>query len=148
MTKSTKPKAGWLKAFPEQAAALRPERAKRAPGNPVTRTRKQRSDALYREIAEEFLALPENRWCRVEMALIGERIEATAIHHIRGRFSTLKYDNRFFCPVNTRNALWPHEHIEEARRLNLIAAVGDWKMPPKDAETDRIYRLMQEKGIV
>lgn len=108
---------------------------------------KMKSDRLYRDISKEFLALPENNFCRVHFALTGQKIQATCIHHVRGRHKTLKFDTRFFCPTATKNSLWPHQNIEKARGLGLIALAGEWNKEPDDADTQLIRDLMQEKGI-
>ena len=106
------------------------------------------SDRLYQKIANAFLALPENQMCMVAAkAFNGSLKPANAIHHGRGRLGTLKFDTRFFIPVNSFNALWPHENINEARRLGLIALAGDWHKEPNDEETKRIRKWMEENGI-
>jgi hypothetical protein len=107
-----------------------------------------KSDRLYQEAARQFRTDPANSFCRVHFALTGEKVTATCIHHIRGRHRTLKFDQRFFCPVAFQNSLWPHANIERARALGLIAQAGDWAREPHDEETARIEEWMREKGIL
>jgi len=108
---------------------------------------KAKSDRLYRTISKEFLARPENSFCRVHFALTGQKIQATCIHHVRGRLGTLKFDTRWFCPTSFSNSLWPHANIEKARELGLIALNGEWHNAPDDEETAKIRAMMIEKGI-
>jgi hypothetical protein len=110
-------------------------------------TNKAKSDRIYMIVAKEFLSKPENSFCRVHFALTGQKVQATCIHHIRGRLGTLKFDTRFFCPVAFRNSLWPHQNIDRARELGLIALAGEWHAAPDDDETKRIRAMMDEKGI-
>lgn len=106
-----------------------------------------KSDRLYTLVAKEFLSRPENRMCQVEEKVHGRRLIATCVHHLRGRHRTLKFDTRFFCATNFMNSLWPHQNIEKARALGLIAQAGDWAREPGDEETERIRIWMVEKGI-
>jgi hypothetical protein len=110
-------------------------------------TKTRRGNYHYRRIADEFLAKPENNFCRVHWALTGQKIQATCIHHLRGRHKTLKYDTRYFCPTSWANSGWPHQNIERARQLGLIAQAGEWAVEPGDSETERLRQWMQEKGI-
>lgn len=138
-----------FETFPEQF----PQAAVASPAlrhlNRINRSsqKRKKSDALYRTISKPFLALPENNFCRVHFALTGQKIQATCIHHIRGRHKTLKFDTRFFCPTASKNSLWPHENIEKARTFGLIADAGDWHREPGDAETERLKEWMIDKGI-
>ena len=116
---------------------------------PVTRIspEKAKSDRLYNAEVKTWLQEPGNMWCRVELALTGIPVRATCNHHIIGRAGTLKFDKRFWCPTSFKRNNWPHENIEKARELGLIAKRGEWNNPPKDAETERIKTWMQEQGI-
>jgi hypothetical protein len=142
-------KAPWTVAFPKQMHRTVKRETKPNRRKPIAMrsTKKMKSDRLYMRIAKEFLSQPENSFCRVHFALTRQKIQAVCIHHIRGRLGTLKFDTRFFCPTASKNSLWPHQNIDEARKLGLIAEAGDWHNAPDDEATKNISDWMTENGI-
>ena len=106
-----------------------------------------KSDRLYMADAKAFLALAENKFCRVAWLRDGEKVLATENHHVRGRHRSLKFDRRFFCPTSFSNGRWIHNNISAARALGLLAQPGEWHNAPSDDETRRIENWMREKGI-
>jgi len=167
--------ANWTAAFPEQAQRLakakdswppapahgHPRRfggqRPASPGSAVQlrkshprriTPKKRRSDRLYNERARIWLWKGGvGRPDAVALALGQGAIKATCVHHARGRLGTLKFDVRFWVATTGANALWPHRNVEAARRLGLIARVGEWCAAPDDAETARIREWMREEGI-
>lgn len=126
----------WLGKKPKAKRRVRPISAK-----------KQKSDRIYRALLVTWNQKPENKHCRVAMKVYGLMMDAGCNHHLRGRLGTLKFDTRFFCPVSYANSIWPHQNIEKARELGLIAASGDWHKAPDDEITAKIKEMMIEKGI-
>ncbi len=161
-----RPKAVWTRAFPKQLKALRATSSleklarvgfknstplksslkSRKPVKKISR-KKAKSDRIYLKMSREWLAEGGGRLDAIAMALKQPAKKATCIHHKVGRLGTLKFDKRFWCPTTLQNSLWPHQNIEKARELNLIAKAGEWCNAPDDAETQRLKTWMMEKGI-
>jgi len=48
------------------------------------------------------------------------------VHHSAGKLGDRLLDDTKWIPVCREHHEWIHSHIEEARRLGLIAGRGDW----------------------
>ena|SRR6185312_3771489 len=106
--------------------------------------KKAKSDRIYNAMVKEWLS---EDYCAVALNVFGKFIPATCCHHVRGRNKTLKFDKRFWCATSFEYNLWPHQNIEKARQLGLIAQKGEWNVAPDDEETARIKAWMQEQKI-
>lgn len=88
----------------------------------------------YHKVSTEFLLRPENKWCiccTLRREKLGENIlqnPATEIHHWAGRIKRLLCYVPYFRPFCFWCRLWPHEHPEQARKLNLLAPSNLWNV--------------------
>ena len=82
---------------------------------------------------QEWLRLPENRWCRVYLLLLGRHEPATQCHHYRGRRGRLLLYEPFWIPVSWEGHRWIDEHREQARVLNLLCPLGRYNSPVAEA---------------
>lgn len=126
MRKSTKPKAPWTRAFPEQVARVperRPVKSIRSRLSPLSKFRRK-ALAAYSSIAAAYIA--DHPVCAV-CGKPGATIAPLHVHHIRGRAGALLCDTRFFLAVHDHPCHDEiHKHINAARKRGLIADVGDW----------------------
>jgi hypothetical protein len=86
-------------------------------------------ERCYRTRVKEWLRFPQNRWCRVYLALLGRRIPATQCHHYQGRRGRLLLYERFWIPVSWEGHRWIDEHRAEARALGLLCPLGRYNSP-------------------
>lgn len=56
---------------------------------------------------------------------------ATECHHRNGRAGLLLMDERFWLPMCGSCHRFTHSNPDEARRLGLLCAVGEWNKVPK-----------------
>jgi len=145
-----KPDRAWNSTFKQRTkpmrkktlAAVWPGKRERVQGPPKPRKplakqsqRQKTRLAKYRPMARDFLAQPENEFCRC-CIIRRERGEdrrvnySTETHHKRGRAGSLLFDVRFFIPTCFdcgRN--WIHQNPEKAREYNLLATASEWNSP-------------------
>jgi len=81
---------------------------------------------------QEWLRLPENRWCRVYLLLLSRRVPANQCHHYQGRRGRLLLYEPFWIPVSWEGHRWIDEHREQARVLNLLCPLGRYNSPVAD----------------
>lgn len=96
---------------------------------------KRRALAVYLALKEDFLALPENKWCLICIVRRehGENILinlATEIHHFFGRIGRLLCYVPGFRPSCFTCRSWPHDHPKEAREWGLLAPAPLWNRFP------------------
>ena len=143
-------KAIWFNTFPGQRQRTLPKPREIRQRKPIRKksSKQAKSDRLYNAQAKKYLFNDGiGRMDMVALALQQGAIKATCVHHKRGRLGTLKFDERFWIPTTMQNSLWPHTHINEARRKKLIANQGDWHLEPGDWETKRIRMWMGDNGL-
>lgn len=127
MTRTKKPKAPWMSAYPDQAAKLRPERSKSG-GVKGRSGSKAVRDAVYSAINQIYrLAHP---WCEC-CDLIWEGVyfpahTATDTHHMRGKEGLLYFDVRYFKSACRKAHDWIGANPESARNLGLLCQDGEW----------------------
>lgn len=115
MTIGKKPKAIWLKTFPEQAQKLRPENGeKRKTGN-------RRAGERRQYIREKKKFISANPKCAVN-----SKHSAIQIHHKFGRRGRLLRWQPGWVQVCQNCHSWIHAHILEARVLGLMCEAGNW----------------------
>ncbi len=115
MKRSSKPKANWTQAFPEQARRLNPERS--AAGGIKARSGTEAARmAVYRPIAQLYLA--QHQQCEVSRTCYDA--QATAVHHRKGRAGLLLCDVRYFTAVCWWCHRWIHDHPAEARKMGWL----------------------------
>ncbi len=90
---------------------------------------RREEERLYRMRVKEWLRLPENRWCRVYLLLLGRRVSAAQCHHFQGRRGMLLLYEPFWIPVSFEGHRWIDEHREEARKLKLLCPLGRYNSP-------------------
>jgi len=83
-------------------------------------------ERLYRTRVKEWLRLPENRWCRVYLQLLGRRVPATQCHHYQGRRGVLLHHEPFWIPVSWEGHRWIDDHRQQARALDLLCPLGSY----------------------
>lgn len=117
-------KAPWVKAFPKQAKALRPERSK-AGGIKSRSQSEQVRMAIYRPIAEMYKR--NNPWCNVCVLMwkwvdpnMRPRGRTEDIHHKLGRGGLLLFDVRHWIAVCRYCHSWIGDHPSEAIKLGLL----------------------------
>jgi hypothetical protein len=88
---------------------------------------------LYRTRVQEWLRLPENRWCRVYLLLLGRRVRATQCHHYQGRRGMLLLYEPFGIAVSWEGHRWIEDHREQARALDLLCPLGRYNSPVRRA---------------
>lgn len=104
----------------------------------------RRRRAEYRKLLPAWLALPENRTCRVwelsgafrrEKMMSGHPMRATECHHVYGRKLTRRGDLllafEWCAPVSREGHRWIEENPDAARELGLLAPVGKWNTWPE-----------------
>lgn len=116
MKKSTKPKAAWTRAFPDQAKALRPENSS-AGGVKVRSGSQEVRMHIYREIRNMFLR--ENDICTLCWRN-SIKVTSAEVHHMRGRAGLILFDVRWFLPVCSVCHRWIHDNPAEATKLGLL----------------------------
>jgi hypothetical protein len=83
----------------------------------------------YQARVKEWLRLPQNRWCRVYLLLLGRRVPATQCHHYQGRRGRLLLYEPFWIPVSWEGHRWIEDHRERARALGLLCPLGCYNSP-------------------
>lgn len=114
------PKACWIRAYPRQARALRPENS----GQGV----KSRSGGEKARMAV-YNAIKEIWMLRYPSCMIGsgECVDvASEVHHRRGRNGLLLVDVRHWLAVCPACHAWIHAHPAEARAKGWLAQPGQW----------------------
>jgi hypothetical protein len=86
-------------------------------------------EQLYRIRVKEWLRLPENRWCRVYLLLVGRRVPASQCHHYQGRRGMLLLYQPYWIPVSWEGHRWIDEHRPKARALSLLCPLGGYNSP-------------------
>jgi hypothetical protein len=81
-------------------------------------------ERLYYARVSEWLRLPENRWCRVYLLLLDQRVPATQCHHYQGRRRSLLLYEPFWIAVSWEGHKWIDDHRERARALGLLCPLG------------------------
>ena len=126
--KKKRPKALWHTAFPDQVKKLHPEWS--AAGGVKARSQ---SESVRMEIynAIKALFLKANPFCQTHADIFNEtgsmyRINATEIHHRRGRDGNLLFDVRHWSGCCEKCHRWIHENTAEAQALGLLAK-EDWR---------------------
>jgi hypothetical protein len=101
----------------------------------VARRTVERADQerLYRTRVKAWLALPENRWCRVYLLLLSRRVPATQCHHYQGRRGRLLLYEPFWIPVSWEGHRWIDEHRERARELGLLCPLGRYNSSVRES---------------
>ncbi len=82
--------------------------------------------AIYNREVAVFLA---GKNCEAHVLIFGQTrkpARATENHHKRGRISLLLLDKRYWTAICRECHNWIRDHVEEARKLGLIAQKGDW----------------------
>lgn len=77
---------------------------------------------IYRKLAEVWRADPANRLCRYPACAR----RADDIHHANGRTGRLLLDTRHWIPLCRGHHVWVGRNREAARKLGLLAKMGDW----------------------
>jgi hypothetical protein len=99
-----------------------------------------RRAAIYAKVRAAYLR--QNPWCKVALLLPGpgrgKLVEATQIHHSRGKLGPLLIDTRFFVAVSAENHDWLERNKNDARRYGFLCEKGLFNSPPKDAQTERL----------
>lgn len=123
--KTKKPKAIWMRAFPKQAKALRPENTKAGGVKARSQSETVRMD-VYRPIAELFKL--QNPLCDACQQMPHNKVLTRPItpnwtddvHHKHGRSGLLLFDVRYFLAVCRWCHEWIHNNPAEAKKLGLI----------------------------
>lgn len=79
--------------------------------------RKMQND-LYLIIRKKFLAKKEI--CPVALRVFNKKIEATEIHHKKGRVGSLLNDTSFWLAVSREGHTWIDNNPDEARKLGFL----------------------------
>jgi hypothetical protein len=108
--KSTRKKAIWTQAFPEQV--------KRAHAVEVRKERR-----LY--LKRKTIFLQEHPLCEWWLKH-GVKVKATELHHERGRRGPLLLNEKFWHSASASGHAKIHKHIMLARSLGLLAPQGKW----------------------
>lgn len=130
-------KAPWFLAQPKQAA--KPQRRIKPVSKKLGKAKRE-----YHKLRDEWLALPENKWC--EACILTGRgnysdtqgrsgvisYRASEVHHTHGRVGRLLNYTPWWLAVCPGCHYWIHEHPAEARRLGLLCPVGEWNTQPKE----------------
>jgi len=95
--------------------------------------RRARQERIYQGRVKEWLRLPENRWCRVYLLLLGQRVPATQCHHYQGRRGMLLLYEPFWIPVSWEGHRWINDHRQQARALGLLCPLGRYNSPVRAA---------------
>ncbi len=134
-------KALWLQLpqfrVPEPLERLKHELAHYKRRRALARRTPERAEQerLYRTQVQEWLRLPENRWCRVYLLLLGRHVPAFQCHHYQGRRGMLLLYEPFWIPVSWEGHRWIDEHRERARELGLLCPLGRYNSPVRRART-------------
>ena len=91
-------------------------------------------ERLYQARVKEWLRLPQNRWCRVYLLLLGRRVPATQCHHYQGRRGSLLLYEPFWIPVSGEGHRWIDDHREQARALGLLCPLGCYNSPVQNGK--------------
>lgn len=116
MKKSTKPKAAWTRAFPDQAKALRPEKS---PAGGVKARSGSEEARMKVYLAIRHLFLTANTRCKM-CSDSGNFNFASQVHHKSGRAGLLLFDVRYFMPLCEQCHRWVHDNPEVAAKLGLL----------------------------
>src|SRR5215471_7151250 len=92
-----------------------------------------RQERIYQGRVKEWLRLPENRWCRVYLLLLGQRVPATQCHHYQGRRGMLLLYEPFWISVSWEGHRWINDHRQQARALGLLCPLGRYNSPVRSA---------------
>jgi hypothetical protein len=125
-------KALWL-----QIAQFQPPQTPKGLAEELTQYKRQRwipgrtpqrasQERLYYTRVREWLRLPENRWCRVYLLLLDQRVPATQCHHYQGRRGMLLLYEPFWIPVSWEGHRWIDDHRQQARALDLLCPLGKY----------------------
>jgi hypothetical protein len=123
-------KALWLQVPqsrpPETSERLIDELTQYKRRRPVVLRTQQRAaqERLYYTRIKEWVRLPENRWCRAYLLLLGRRVPATQCHHYQGRRGMLLLYEPFWIPVSWEGHKWIDDHRQRARALGLLCPLG------------------------
>lgn len=117
-------KAPWVKAFPKQARALRPERSKAGGIKSRSQSEEVRM-AVYRPIANLFKAAYPRCQCHTMIAALECQVadrspETEDIHHRFGREGLLLFDIRFFIACCRKCHDWIHANPKTAELVGLL----------------------------
>lgn len=123
MTRTKKPKAPWVTAFPKQATALRPENTQAGGVKARSDSQCRRMD-VYRYIAFLYKSIhPLCEACRYIAAFDHGNPAASKItsdiHHRKGKVGLLLFDARYFLAVCRECHNWIGDHPKEAEQLGL-----------------------------
>ena len=91
---------------------------------------------LYIKLRRAYLA--QNPEC-----VVFRNKPASQIHHRRGRIGTLLIDQRFWIAVSMEGHEWIHHNPELARADGFTCHFGQWNTAPRDAETERLKKLLR-----
>jgi hypothetical protein len=86
-------------------------------------------ERLYQTQVQEWLRLPENRWCQVYLRLLDRRVPASQCHHYQGRRGMLLLYQPFWIAVSWEGHRWISEHHQRARELDLLCPLGRYNSP-------------------
>lgn len=76
--------------------------------------KRAKENRQYSKDRAEFLSRPENQFCRVYPWL-----EATTVHHGKGRIGKLLLDQRWWVPLSPPGHSWAEENPEEAKAMGI-----------------------------
>lgn len=113
------------RAFPKERKPI----ARRSP-------ERRKADRIYNARVKAWLAEPEQMWSAVELALNGKLVRATQCHHRNGRGwrGELLMEESLWIPVSAEGHAWIDANRESARRLGLLAPLGQWNRKPPEAK--------------
>lgn len=119
MTRTKKSKAIWVKTFPIQARALRPENSP-AGGVKARSVPEAHRIEIYNAIRDIFIV--QNPICKARCSEHCKKVYKFSdhVHHKRGRQGWLLVDVRHWLPVCATCHQWIGDNPEEAMKLGLI----------------------------
>jgi len=137
LPKPRQPKAPWVRAFPRQESALRPEAG--AAGGVKERSGSEAARmAVYAAISRLFLQWywRDSRPCDgcIARSLPSAPNPPEHVHHTKGRAGLLLFDVRFFKAVCAECHRFIGDNPAEARRLGLLCAEGEWCKVLKESD--------------
>jgi len=95
-------------------------------------------ERVYWSRLQEWLRLPENRWCHVYLRLQQRRVPATQCHHYQGRRGMLLLHEPFWIPVSWEGHRWIDDHREQARALGLLCPLGRFNSPVQVSSAENV----------